>query len=110
MTALSVVLIVLATARLTRLVVADRITYEIRRWVQARVPEHVAFLLGCPWCASPYVGALLAAVTVYQPENRVWLVVLIALAASEITGLVASWLDPPEDYGDVEIDDDDVQP
>lgn len=95
------VLAVLATARLTRLVVADQITDGVRRWVQARSGENVAYLVTCPWCASPYLAVPVAVGVLWHGANRAVLLVLVVLAASEVTGLIAGWLDPPDDLGDV---------
>lgn len=91
-------LAVLATFRLTRLVTQDYLTEGPRKWLQARLPEKPAYLIGCPWCASFWVGGLVAWLTVEWPQNRVLWVVWLALAASGVTGLLATH-DPPEDFG-----------
>lgn len=102
MTAVSLVVAVLATYRLTRLVVQDYLTEGPRRWVQAHTGEKIAYLAGCPWCASVWVGAAVSAAVTFWPTNRVVLAGLLALAASGATGLIAAHLDPPEDYGDTD--------
>jgi hypothetical protein len=92
-----VVLVVLATMRVTRLVTTDYLTEPPRRWVQRHAPEKLAYLVGCPWCASVWTGAALALLAVRWPT---WWVValLLGLASSQVTGLLAR-LDPPEDFG-----------
>jgi ABC-type uncharacterized transport system permease subunit len=88
-----------ATARLTRLVTADFLTERPRRWVQARVPESVAYLVGCSWCASFWIGLLVGWVTVVWPANRIVIGSWLALSGSLVAGLV-SLIDPREDFGD----------
>jgi hypothetical protein len=54
---------VLATERLTRLVVDDEITADIREWVwKKHSPEEtkIGYLLTCPFCASVWAGAVVA--------------------------------------------------
>lgn len=98
MTWLDLAVVVLATARLTRLVTSDYLTDPPRVWLQRRLPEKLAYLLGCPWCASVWVAAPVAWVVV-EHGHRTWVLVpLVALGASHLTGLAAR-LDPPPDYG-----------
>lgn len=99
MSALAVVLAVGGTMRLTRLVTHDYLTERPRRWLQARLPEKLAYLIGCPWCASFWIGAAVAPVVVLWPTNRAVLAALIALTASMVSGLFAN-LDQPEDFGE----------
>lgn len=101
MTPTRATLAVLATHRLTRLVVQDHLTEDIRRRLQARLPEKLAYLIGCPWCASFWLGGAVAVATTVAPRSRLVSAAVLALAASTITGLIASHLDPPDDYGDV---------
>jgi uncharacterized protein DUF1360 len=101
---LLVLLVVVATHRLTRLAVADEIPLvKVPRdaavnWLDpttpgARAPwggfgRSVAYLLGCPWCMSIWVGGVLVwltAVMVGLPAP--W---LVWLAASSVTGWAAS--------------------
>ncbi len=57
------VLLVLASARITRLVVSDDITESARTWVRrhatTRPRRFVSDLVGCPWCLGLHVSALL---------------------------------------------------
>lgn len=102
---LVVALVMLATHRLTHLVVADRITRYPREWLQLRAERRwferhpgasdgdewrswLGYMLSCPWCVSPWVGG---AVTL----GSMWTVglpapLLVWLAASSVTGLLAS--------------------
>lgn len=88
MTALTVVLVALATYRVTRLVTADRITEPVRAWAERR-GARVGYLATCDWCLSVWVAPAPAAVAVALPGNRVVLGVLVALAASAVTGLLS---------------------
>jgi len=57
-------MIVLACARLTRLVVEDRLTDAPREWVWKHRPpdqSYVGYLLTCEWCTSVWVATALTA-------------------------------------------------
>lgn len=59
MTLLVVFLIMaLATARLTRLVVEDQISEPLRNWAYRVDPkiEHVGYVVGCPYCTGIWAG------------------------------------------------------
>lgn len=94
-----IVLALGATARLTRLVTDDFLTERPRRWLQRHLPEHLAYMLGCPWCASFWIGLPVAAVTVAWPSNRAVLVAWLALSGSLVAGLAAT-AEGPEDFGE----------
>lgn len=94
-------LVIAATHRLTRLVTQDYLTEDIRHWLQARLPEKGAYLIGCPWCSSMWLGGAVATANVLAPRSRLVQTVTLALAASTVAGLVATHLDPPEDTGSV---------
>lgn len=100
---LLVALVVLATYRVTRLVVVDEIPLvKIPRdkavnWLEPETVgkqapwgefgRSVAYLLGCPWCMSVWVGGALVWLTVWLHGLPVpW---LVWLAASSITGWAA---------------------
>lgn len=92
MTTADVALDGLAVARLTKLVIADRITDHPRRvlvdWAKANLPEHraelVEYLSGCPWCIGMYVGLAVTPVR----HTRWWRTVRYPLALSAIAGIV----------------------
>jgi hypothetical protein len=92
MVALTLLLTALATARLTRLVTTDRITRAPRDWVLLRVRNGhpLAYLLGCDWCASMYVGAGAAAAWWAWGDHRWFVAATAALAFSHITGWLAT--------------------
>lgn len=94
-----VLLAIGATMRITRLVTHDYLTERPRRWLQRRLPEKLAYLIGCPWCASFWIGGGVAVVTVLWPSNRVLIAAWLALTASMVSGLGAN-LDVPEDFGE----------
>lgn len=80
----------LATARVTRLITADRITEPPRMWLLLRLdPEGLgSYLVTCAWCVSVYVGAGAAALLWFGPSWTVW--PLSALAFSYVAGWLAS--------------------
>ena len=74
----------LATYRLTKLVIDDQITEELRNKAYELAEGHdkLTYLLGCPWCISIYAGAVAVVIEKTVPE------VNTVLGASAITGLV----------------------
>lgn len=88
MTALDVVLVALATYRLTRLVTADRITEPVRVWAEQRGPR-VGYLATCDWCLSVWLAPLPTVAAVLWGGSTVVLVGLVALSASALTGLLS---------------------
>lgn len=87
-------ILVLAVARLTRLVVADEITKELRNGLIARLNEEKAFhlklayLLTCTWCASVWVAAPVAVGTHYFGAHDWWWLALSTVAASQVAGML----------------------
>lgn len=101
---LTVLLVILATHRITTFIVSDKLIegpreaiqmWAERRWLEKHpgVEESdtwqskLAYLLSCPWCVSPWVGG---AVTL----GTMWTVglpspILVWLAASSVTGLLS---------------------
>lgn len=92
----------LAVARLTRLVTSDYVTERPRRWVQLHAPDALVYFTSCPWCVSIWFGGLVAPIVVLWNTNRVVEVVLLALAFSQVAGLL-SRLDEPEPVTDAEL-------
>ena len=87
---LLVVLAIGATVRLTRLVTADYLGHTIRERLTDRWGEdsHRAYLIGCDYCASMYLAPIVATVTVLWGDNRVILIGLLALTASQVAGML----------------------
>lgn len=88
------VILSLATFRITRFITRDdyplwaplrsRIT---RRWPPT--PGAWSEVVLCPWCASPYIAAVLLVVWLFVPY---WLApVALILALSAVAGLLAEW-------------------
>ena len=88
MNIITIILVALATYRLTRLVTADRITQKLREAVIAR-GEMVGYLATCDWCLSIWVAPIPSGLIIMFPDNRLILVGLLALSASALTGLLA---------------------
>jgi hypothetical protein len=88
-----------ATARLTRLISADKVSKPIRAWVVNRwgSGSWLGYLLHCRWCVSMYVAPLAAAAVIWLvPAYRQswWLPTvlvgaLLALTFSHGTALLA---------------------
>lgn len=85
----TLIIAVLATARLTRLITDDKITEAARSRV-ARRGQMIAYLIHCPWCISIYTGAAVAA-SWWAWGGQTWhTAAMLALAASHATGVIAS--------------------
>lgn len=91
---LSVFLLALgATARLTRLISDDAILGRFRAWFITRYgPDHwTSYLLHCPWCLSPYVGAGVFTTAWFYGGTAWFVIVSAVLSASWLIGTVASF-------------------
>lgn len=96
---LSLVLMTLAVARVTRLITTDVLfdgtRMRLAQWLispgRARVTrDKLAYLLTCSWCASVYVGVAGAGAWYAWGETMPFMVITAALAASYVTGFLAS--------------------
>ena len=95
-----IVLTVLAIARVTRLITTDMIFEGSRNWLLTRIipvgkeesewRSKLAYLVLCPWCMSIYVGAVAACAYAVWGETMPYMTVVLALAASHVTGFLAS--------------------
>lgn len=94
---LLVVLTILAVARLTRLVTADTIADPVRGWIIRHRPakgaheaeDWVVYLVHCRWCASMWIAGPVAVAVWFWHGHAAAQIVLIALAASHATALLA---------------------
>lgn len=96
---LSLVLMTLAVARVTRLITTDVLFDGPRNWLTHRAlkgnPEGpvrtaLAYLIICSWCTSIYVGAAGAGAWYLWHGTVLYVVITAALAASYVTGFLAS--------------------
>lgn len=81
---------VLATYRLTRLVVEDVITAPVREKIFEKYPpteDKWSYALTCPWCASVWIGAGVMIARKVAPSA--WDPVAKGLAASAATGIIS---------------------
>lgn len=91
------VLAIGATYRITRLITADYIAAPVREWIVRRFGEgKLAYLSSCDWCLSFWFGWPPAVLAVWWPTNRVVWLILLALTASTLVGLIAQHLEAEE--------------
>lgn len=83
-----IVLGFVAVFRLTRLVTTDLIMHRFRAWCERR-SLWLGYLAECPYCASIWLSGPVIAPIVLWPDNRAVQIVIVALAASTFTGLLA---------------------
>lgn len=89
MIVVSLVVAVLAVARLTRLLTEDFITVGYRRWIVNRwgPDSKMSYWAHCPWCTSMWVAPLVMPWAVLFPNQ--WVIAALAIpAASLVSGLL----------------------
>ena len=85
-------LILGASARLTRLVTEDEIMRPVRDLAARRGPAWLAFLLGCPWCAGLWLCIGVVAAWHWTPDP--WFTLgAVALTANLLYGIAAGLVD-----------------
>lgn len=91
--AVAVAVCVLAVHRITRLIVADRVTAGLRTRISYRDPGDprswrpvAGYFITCPWCVSVYVAAAVVAAAALAWSWVGW--GLFALAGSSAVGLL----------------------
>jgi len=79
---------VLATYRLTKLVMEDKITEDLRFLIYSKLPSDskLVYLLNCPWCVSIWAGLVIFTLRKVSPDTAD--IVSGLLAASAVTGVV----------------------
>lgn len=87
MTLLALVLVFVAVARVTRLLVVDKLTEPIRSAVVRRFGEEstITYLAHCQACVSVYVGFAGAPVAVALGGLSWWWVPVVGLVGSQVT-------------------------
>lgn len=92
----TLLLAMLATARLTRMVTTDRIFLAPRAWALRGLIRRYGedslppYLLTCDWCVSVYTGGAVAAAWVLAGETLGFQAPVAALALSYAAGFLAS--------------------
>lgn len=91
-----IALVALATARITTLLTHDEIAAPLRSWIAKRFDtgdenrtHPLAYMAFCPWCVSVWVAVVLAALVYFAYGNELVYIGLLALAASQVTGMIA---------------------
>jgi len=96
--ALTLVIYTVAVVRVVGLITRDDLLKEPREALELRIlgeppsplwRRKLAYLLTCPWCVSMYVGAAGALVWYHLGDNPWTLVPAVALAMSQVTGMLA---------------------
>ena len=84
----SLIILVLAGYRLTRLIIEDEILDTPREWVRSKFKPNgkADYLLGCPWCMGFWVALIIAIMYLVIPTAM--MVVALPLALSAAIGLI----------------------
>jgi hypothetical protein len=91
MTLIELVILGLATYRLTRLIIDDVILEFIRNWVWKRFPPHtskIGYLFTCTWCMSIWVASFVVLSAMLIP---VLVYAYAVFALSAIAGLLTAY-------------------
>jgi hypothetical protein len=95
--ALLLLIYALAVARVTGLITADSLTEDARDaitgWLDDRpktLGNYVSILIGCPWCVSIWIAFIASPLVWIWGESPVMLIPAIALAFSQVTGMISS--------------------
>lgn len=88
-----------ATARTVRFINSDYITRGIRAYFIRHLGEEhdIPYLLTCPWCLSPYIGAGIFTTAWFYGTHPGFIIPAMVLSASWIIGIAAGILDGPAD-------------
>lgn len=87
----SLIVATLAVARLTRLLVSDKLTVKLRQWVVKRwgADSKPSVLIHCPWCISVWVALPVMPVAALFPNK--WVIAVLAIpAAAYVVGFLAN--------------------
>lgn len=86
-TAVALATDIIATYRLTKLVLEDKITEDFRNYIYEKFPRgsKVSYFIGCPWCVSIWAAAVIFALRRIDPQ--VADIVSGILTASALTGV-----------------------
>lgn len=89
---LTLVALIFAVARVTRLIVDDKISLPIRQWVLAKSGEDGWFfyLVSCPWCMGVWIAAGMTTVT-YLWHSTIWSAILTFLAVAQIASMILTF-------------------
>ncbi|QFG12204.1 Hypothetical Protein OBI_RACECAR_76 [Arthrobacter phage Racecar] len=78
---------IVAVHRLTKLVMEDKLTEDLRSWIYKKFPYggKMQYLIGCPWCVSIWAGIVIFGLRKLSPETANYL--SATLAASYVSGV-----------------------
>lgn len=88
---LTVIALVLAAIRLTRLVVADYMPFGPLRDKASSKGSKLGVLMNCPFCTSVWVGGFLAGGQALIGDEWGWQVFIGAMALSGVVSLLAAY-------------------
>lgn len=86
---LTLIVLIFAVARVTRLIVDDKISLPLRQWVLSKSGEDGWFfyLVNCPWCVGVWIAAGMTTVT-YLWHSSIWATVLTFLAVAQVASTI----------------------
>ncbi len=106
-----IIVIILATYRLTRIIVFEKILKFLRDFVRSKqnftVLNTVRFIITCPWCAGVWVAMIIVVIYYFVPYG-VFIVYVLAISGvasfivllANITGLVIEEKQSPRRHKD----------
>lgn len=95
------ILLPLATARLTKLVVDDSITLPIRQKIMTKFGDSwLTTLVHCPWCSGWWIAGILSIPTGFLLSFPIWVTVLVWMAVAMVAPMVMTLADRMESGGE----------
>lgn len=90
---MTLVILLLATMRLTRIVVWDKITLPVRRAILQKtgLDSWLSYLVHCVTCTGFWSAALVVGSWALWPTNRVLHAIYIILAVAEVAPRLLNW-------------------
>jgi hypothetical protein len=81
----TLIVLMFAVARVTRLIVDDKISLPIRQWVLRKSGDDGWFttLVHCPWCMGIWVSAAMTTLT-FLWDSQIWSAILVFLAVAQL--------------------------
>jgi hypothetical protein len=85
----TLIVLMFAVARVTRLIVDDKISLPLRQWVLRKSGEDGWFfyLVTCPWCMGVWVAAAMTTTT-YLWQSKIWATMLSLLAVAQVASTI----------------------
>lgn len=88
----TLIVLILATMRLTRLAVLDKISMPIRAWIIKKTGNGwLTYLVHCVFCAGFWAAAIVGTSYIIWPSNKWLFACYLILAVAEVAPRLLNW-------------------